>query len=65
VRSFKVSKENFTNRDNNINRYLTEVSRIPLLTPDEEYKIAILAKGGCEKSRRNNVTFVNRSKNEV
>ena len=51
MRGFKISKENYTNRSDNVNRYLSDISGIPVITPDEEYELAVLAKGGCEKSR--------------
>lgn len=51
MRSFKISKEIYTARTDNINRYFEDIKNIPLLTPEEEYETGMLAKGGCEKSR--------------
>ena len=62
MKPFKVSNEIYTPSGENINRYLTEVSNIPDLTVDEEFKIAELAYTGCEKSRnilvKSNLKFV-------
>ena len=62
MKSFKVSNEIYTPSGENINRYLNEVSNIPDLTADEEFKIAKLAHNGCEKSRdtliKSNLKFV-------
>ena len=51
MRGFKISTENYTNRSDNVNRYLSDISGIPVITPEEEHTLAMLAKGGCEKSR--------------
>ena len=42
--------DTFTNRDSDsFNKYLNEVAQIRILTPDEEYEIALLAATGDEK----------------
>jgi len=51
MRKFKVSKEIYTDRNDNINRYFDDVNKIPDLSADEEHEIAKLSKQGCEKSR--------------
>lgn len=51
MRGFKISNENYTDRSDNVNRYLSDISSIPVITPEEEHILAVLAKGGCEKSR--------------
>lgn len=51
MRGFKISTENYTDRSDNVSRYLSDISGIPTITPEKEYELAVLAKGGCEKSR--------------
>ena len=47
MRQFKISK-NYTNRsEESLDRYLVEISRMPMITPDQEVELAqIIRKGG-------------------
>lgn len=51
MKKIRIS-ESITQRDNSesFKRYLSEVSKIPVLTTDEEYEIAILANSGDKKA---------------
>lgn len=62
MRQLKISKQ-ITNRDSlSLNKYLTEVSNIPLLSPAEEYELARKIKEGdkvaLEKLIKANLRFV-------
>lgn len=46
MRQFKVSESSYTLRNDNIGRYIAEVNETPLLTPEEEFKIAMKAQSG-------------------
>lgn len=50
MKEFKICTSSITSRESIcISNYLREVSRIALLTPDEEARLArIIKKGGCE-----------------
>ena len=50
MRQLKISSEKLTIRTDNISRYLTEVSGKKLLSPDEEYRIGLLAQQGDERA---------------
>jgi len=63
MRALVTSNIKLTNVESrSISQYLKEVSKIPLLTPDQEYEIAIKAQQGCESSReklvKHNLRFV-------
>ena len=47
MKQFKISK-NYTNRsEESLDRYLVEISRMPMITPDQEVELAqIIRKGG-------------------
>lgn len=51
MKQFKVSKEIFTLRNNNINSYFNEVSAIEMLTAEEEHELAIKMSQGCQISK--------------
>lgn len=61
MRQFKIS-ENYTARNENLNRYMEEVSKIEMLTPDEEFKIATRVRQGDRDAAtrlvRSNLRFV-------
>lgn len=46
MRQFKVSESSYTLRNDNIGRYIAEVNETPLLTPEEEFEIALEAQRG-------------------
>jgi RNA polymerase primary sigma factor len=48
LRELKISHERLTKRTDNINRYFSEVEKIKMLNPDEEFRIACLAQKGDE-----------------
>jgi RNA polymerase primary sigma factor len=50
LRELKISSDRLTRRTDNTSRYFTEVERRKLLTPDEEYRVAVLAKEGDEEA---------------
>ncbi len=47
MKQFKISK-NYTNRsEESLDRYLVEISRMPMITPDQEVELAhVIRKGG-------------------
>jgi RNA polymerase primary sigma factor len=47
MKQFKINK-NYTNRsEESLDKYLVEINRIPIITPDQEVKLAqIIRKGG-------------------
>ena len=47
MKQFKINK-NYTNRsEESLDKYLVEISRIPMITPDQEVELAqIIRKGG-------------------
>jgi len=62
MKRFRIN-ETITNRDNNsFKKYLFEINSIPILTPDEEYELALQAFEGDKESRRllveHNLRFV-------
>jgi len=48
VRQLKISTSKLTRRTDNISRYFTEVERRHILSPDEEFKVSVLAYQGDE-----------------
>jgi RNA polymerase primary sigma factor len=48
VRQLKISSDKLTKRTENISRYFTDVESQPMLTPDEETRIGMLAQQGNE-----------------
>jgi RNA polymerase primary sigma factor len=50
MRQLKISGENITKRTENSSRYFTEVERNKLVSPDEEWKIGMMAQQGDEKA---------------
>ena len=61
MRDFKIVNR-ITNITDNLNRYFTEISRYPILTPDEEARLAIKSREGDAKSKeiilKSNLRFV-------
>jgi RNA polymerase primary sigma factor len=57
MRQFKVT-DRFTNREGGLHRYLNEVSSIKMISPDEEYEIAVKAASG-DQSAINTLVKVN------
>lgn len=51
MKQFKVSKEIYTLRNDNINSYFNEVNSIEMLTPEEESELAFKMSQGCQKSK--------------
>lgn len=49
MRQFKIS-EKYTARNENLNRYMEEVSKIEMLSPDEEFKIATRVRQGDKEA---------------
>ena len=47
MKQFKINK-NYTNRsEESLDKYLVEINRIPMITPDQEVELAqIIRKGG-------------------
>ena len=47
MKQFKINK-NYTNRsEESLDKYLVEINRIPMITPDQEFELAqIIRKGG-------------------
>ncbi len=62
MRNLKIESGKLTNRTENVSRYFTEVERNPLLSPDQEFEIGMLAKDGDEeaisKLIKSNLRFV-------
>jgi RNA polymerase primary sigma factor len=50
VRKLQIGTGTVVARTDSINKYLTDVSKIPLLTPTEEYEIALKASEGDEQA---------------
>ena len=49
MKQFKINK-NYTNRsEESLDRYLVEISRMPMITPDQEVELAQIIKKGGEK----------------
>lgn len=61
MRQFKIS-EKYTARNENLNRYMEEVAKIEMMSPDEEFKIATLVRQGDKEALshlvRANLRFV-------
>jgi RNA polymerase primary sigma factor len=61
MRQFKIT-ERKTDRTDVLERYFSDISGIPILTPDEENEIAIRARGGDEEAKailiRSSLRFV-------
>ena len=62
MKQFKVSKEIYTLRNDNINSYFNEVNSMEMLTPEEENLLAVKMSQGCQESKdriiRANLKFV-------
>jgi RNA polymerase primary sigma factor len=62
MRQFKISKESTTKRNEVLNRYFFEISKYPVLSPSEEFKISTEARLGNQKAIetlvRSNLRFV-------
>jgi RNA polymerase primary sigma factor len=62
VRQLKISADKLTRRSDNTSRYFNEVDRRPILSAEEEFKIAMRAKDGdaraLEKLVTSNLRFV-------
>jgi RNA polymerase primary sigma factor len=50
LRELKIASDKITNRSNNTSRYFSDVEKRKMLSPDEEFKIGILAQAGDEKA---------------
>lgn len=50
IKSFKIASSSITNREDTLKLYLKEVSKIPLLSQEEECEMARLAKQGDRKA---------------
>ena len=49
MKQFKISK-NYTNRsEESLDRYLVEISRMPMITPDQEVELAQISRKGGKK----------------
>ena len=62
MRQFKVSREIYTVRNDNINAYLSNINQFPQMSADEEAEVALEMVNGCEKAREkiilSNLRFV-------
>lgn len=56
MRQLKISNELKTKRSDNIARYFNDVDRIKMLTPEEEWKLALKAQEGDERAVEKLVT---------
>lgn len=52
MRGLTIAQDKLTQRTENTSRYFTEVDHTPLLTPDEEFRIGVLAQKGDEVAIR-------------
>jgi RNA polymerase primary sigma factor len=50
LRELKISADRKTNRSDNTNRYFSEVEKKKMLSPEEEFKVGILAQAGDEEA---------------
>lgn len=50
IKSFKIASNSITNREDTLKLYLKEVSKIPLLSQEEEFQMARLAKLGDKRA---------------
>ena len=49
MKQFKINK-NYTNRsEESLDKYLVEINRIPMITPDQEVELAQIIKKGGKK----------------
>ena len=55
MKQFKINK-NYTNRsEESLDKYLVEINRIPMITPDQEVELAqIIRKGGKKEEEAKN-----------
>ena len=51
MKQFKVSKEIYTVRNNNITSYFNEVNSMEMLTAEEEHELAVKMSQGCQRSK--------------
>lgn len=62
MRQFKISERYTLRQSDSLNRYLSEVAQYPVLSPDEEFRVATAARSGdadaLEKLVRSNLRFV-------
>ena len=60
MKQFKINK-NYTNRsEESLDKYLVEINRIPMITPDQEVELAqIIRKGGKKgEEAKNRIVFL-------